>query len=111
MKYLYIVGKKKTGEKFRPSDWSERLSDCLYCFDEDQEINYFNYICTDNYDQTKALKISNELKKIDPIAFNFLIKFANDNNLTIEKNVNYSFLYKLKSLHQLISKYSRKKYS
>ena len=111
MKYLYIVGKKKTGEKFRPSDWSERLSDCLYCFDEDQEINYFNYICTDNYDQTKALKISNELKEIDPIAFNFLIKFANDNNLTIEKNVSYSFLYKLKSLHQLILKYSRKKYS
>ena len=85
MKYLYIVGKKKTGEKFRPSDWSERLSDCLYCFDEEQEINYFNYICTDNYDQTKALKISNELKEIDPIAFNFLIKFADDNNLTIEK--------------------------
>ena len=73
MKYLYIVGKKKTGEKFRPSDWSERLSDCLYCFDEAQEINYFNYICTDNYDQTKALKISNELKEIDPIAFNFLL--------------------------------------
>ena len=66
MKYLYIVG-KKTGEKFRPSDWSERLSDCLYCFDEDQEINYFNYICTDNYNQTKTLKISNELKKMIPL--------------------------------------------
>lgn len=80
-----IVGVTTEGRKFRPSDWADRLCGVMSAFGADQRMAYSPYVrpgCTLKGDKTVI--VDARLYEIEPLAYNFLIKFARDNHLEID---------------------------
>ncbi|MBT0960855.1 DUF3579 domain-containing protein [Denitromonas iodatirespirans] len=80
-----IVGVTREGRKFRPSDWADRLCGIMSAFGADNRMKYSPYVrpgCTLTGD--KSVVVDARLYDIEPLAYKFLVNFADDNNLTIE---------------------------
>ena len=80
-----IVGVTREGKKFRPSDWSDRLCGVMSAFGADHRMTYSPYVrpgCTLKGDKT--VLVDARLYDIEPLAYKFMVNFANDNNLQIE---------------------------
>ncbi|MDT3669290.1 MAG: DUF3579 domain-containing protein [Aromatoleum sp.] len=80
-----IIGVTKEGKKFRPSDWADRLCGIMSAFGADNRMTYSPYVrpgCTLTGDKT--VLVDAHLYEIEPLAYKFLINFANDNNLQME---------------------------
>ena len=80
-----IVGVTKENKKFRPSDWADRLCGIMSAFGADNRMMYSPYVrpgCT--LAGHKSVVVDARLHDIEPLAYKFLINFANDNNLVIE---------------------------
>ena len=80
---MVIIGLTNSGKRFRPSDWPERLCGCLSAFETNQKIIYSPYLKPTLIENIKSVAIDKKLKKIDPLAFKFLVSFAKDNDLEI----------------------------
>lgn len=81
-----IVGITRDGRKFRPSDWADRLCGIMSAFGSDHRMMYSPYVrpgC--NLKGDKLVLVDARLYEIEPLAYKFLVNFANDNNLLIEK--------------------------
>ncbi len=80
-----IIGVTKEGRKFRPSDWADRLCGIMSAFGADNRMTYSPYVrpgCTLTGDKT--VLVDARLYEIEPLAYKFLINFANDNDLQME---------------------------
>lgn len=80
-----IVGITRSGDKFRPSDWADRLCGVLSIFGRDNRTVYSPYVrpgCTLKGDKTVIVDAA--LYQLEPRAYKFLQDFANDNHLQIE---------------------------
>lgn len=80
-----IVGVTREGRKFRPSDWADRLCGVMSAFGADNRMKYSPYVrpgCTLTGD--KSVVVDARLYDVEPLAYKFLVNFADDNNLTIE---------------------------
>ncbi|HQU87193.1 MAG TPA: DUF3579 domain-containing protein [Denitromonas sp.] len=80
-----IIGVTRDGKKFRPSDWADRLCGIMSAFGSDNRMMYSPYVrpgCTLTGD--KSVVVDARLYDIEPLAYKFLINFADDNNLKIE---------------------------
>ena len=80
-----IVGVTKEGKKFRPSDWADRLCGVMSAFGADHRMTYSPYVrpgCTLKGDKT--VLVDARLYDVEPLAYKFMVNFANDNNLQIE---------------------------
>ena len=80
-----IVGVTREGKKFRPSDWSDRLCGVMSAFGADHRMTYSPYVrpgCTLKGDKT--VLVDARLYDVEPLAYKFMVNFANDNNLQIE---------------------------
>ncbi len=82
-----IRGVTSSGSTFRPSDWAERLAGILSTFDIDSRINYSPYVHPTTVNGAKSILVDSELEKLDSRAWGFLMGFAKDNDLVIEKFV------------------------
>jgi hypothetical protein len=81
-----IVGITKEGKTFRPSDWADRLCGIMSAFGADNRMTYSPYVrpgCT--LTGGKTVVVDARLYDIEPLAYKFLINFANDNNLQMEQ--------------------------
>jgi hypothetical protein len=81
---MYITNVTSTGMKFRPSDWIERVCSLFAAYGPDKRMHYYDMIrpiCDDS--GTCCLYLSDELRTINPDAYNMVINFAKDNNLVI----------------------------
>ena len=97
MKYL-IQGLTSAGTVFRPSDWSERLCSALasyrtvgklHCIDEARNHKmqgYSNCIYPIVVSGVKSVILDSALNEVEPLAFEFAMNFARDNNLTVVEN-------------------------
>jgi len=97
MKYL-IQGLTSSGSIFRPSDWAERLCTVLAQYRTDSTLRsidearnhkmqgYSNCIFPVVVSRVKAVVVDDKLKDLEPLAFEFAMNFAQDNNLTILEN-------------------------
>ena len=83
LKELVIIGITESGRTFRPSDWAERLCGCLSVFGEDQKIRYSPYLKPIVAEGTKCVVVDRRLQDLDPVAFCFLLSFAQDNELRV----------------------------
>jgi hypothetical protein len=83
-KQIIIRGVTSSGHTFRPSDWAERLAGVLSVFGIDSRINYSPYVHPKTVNGTKSIVVDRELERIDARAWNFVMSFAHDNDLTIE---------------------------
>ena len=80
-----IVGVTKEGKKFRPSDWCDRLCGIMSAFGADNRMTYSPYVrpgCTLTGDKTVI--VDARIHDIEPLAYNFLVNFAKDNNLQVD---------------------------
>ncbi|MCB1916805.1 MAG: DUF3579 domain-containing protein [Rhodocyclaceae bacterium] len=80
-----IVGVTREGKKFRPSDWGDRLCGIMSAFGADNRMRYSPYVrpgCTLKGDKTVI--VDARIHDVEPLAYNFLVNFAKDNNLQVE---------------------------
>jgi len=87
---LVIRGVTKDGRTFRPSDWAERLAGAMSSFRPGGAhggigafIGYSPYCEPRLIEGTKCVIVSEALKGIEPMAWDFVMNFARDNELTV----------------------------
>ena len=78
---LVIQGITQAGERFRPSDWAERLCGMMSVFGEDRHLSYSPYLKPVMIDGVSCVVVNGCLQSIDAAAFAFLVGFARDNEL------------------------------
>ncbi|MFC5428725.1 MAG: DUF3579 domain-containing protein [Paraburkholderia sp.] len=88
----FIQGITSKGKKFRPSDWSERLAGVMSSFGPKAAMNargpnaylgYSLYVRPTMIGDLKCVVLDSRLKDIEPMAFNFVLNFAKDNDLVV----------------------------
>jgi hypothetical protein len=80
---VIICGENQLGEKFRPSDWAERLADLASVFHNDKRLHYSHFIQPITSIHGPALMIKHSTNDNDVIVTNFILNFAKCNNLKI----------------------------
>jgi hypothetical protein len=83
-----IQGITKSGRVFRPSDWAERLAGAMSCFRPGggaggigAAIGYSPYCTPTTVSEVKAVIVNEALREIEPMAWDFVVNFARDNEL------------------------------
>jgi hypothetical protein len=90
-----IRGVTKDGRTFRPSDWAERLASAMACFRPDNGaasaggigafIGYSPYCVPKVVDGVKCVIVNEALRGIEPMAWDFVMNFARDNELQLSE--------------------------
>ena len=85
---VFILGLTRAGKVFRPSDWAERLAGALSCFRPEgmvgsigTPIGYSPYCVPNRIDGVKCVIVSEALRDVEPMAWDFVMNFARDNDL------------------------------
>ncbi len=83
--FFVIFGVTQTGQRFRPSDWAERLAGVLAPYRPSgvisNRISYSPYAVPRSIDGSACVVIDNRLRDIEPLAWKFAHDFARDNHL------------------------------
>ena len=86
----FVWGKTLEGQTFRPSDWAERLAGAMACFRPDGAqlgisayIGYSPYCVPRVIDGVKCVIVSEALRDLEPMAWDFVMNFARDNHLQL----------------------------
>lgn len=82
---VIIKGLTKDGGKFRPSDWAERLCGAVASYGPGRRIIFHPQVKLASLEATKCVVIDAQLEEDDPMLFEFLLEFADDNQLQVEK--------------------------
>lgn len=89
---LYTIqGLTMEGRTFRPSDWAERLAGAMSSFRPGgggatgvaSHIGYSPYCIPQVVDGVKCVLVSEALRDIEPMAWDFVMNFARDNQLRV----------------------------
>ncbi len=83
---LIIEGVNEDNKVFRPSDWVERISDHMASFGADHRLRYSKAVHPCMIDGHKCLVVAKDLQEIDPLFFDYVLKFARDNRLRIQED-------------------------
>lgn len=85
-----IQGLTLEGRTFRPSDWAERLAGAMSCFRPGggiggiaAYIGYSPYCVPQVLNGVKCVIVSEALQGIEPMAWDFVMNFARDNQLRV----------------------------
>lgn len=86
----FIKGLTLDGRSFRPSDWAERLAGAMSSFRPGGSvggigafIGYSPYCEPQLLDGVKCVLVSDALREIEPMAWDFVMNFARDNALQV----------------------------
>jgi hypothetical protein len=86
---VFIQGLTKQGRTFRPSDWAERLAGAMSCFRPGgasgplAHIGYSPYCVPTSIDGVKCVVDNEALRDLEPMAWDFVMNFARDNDLQV----------------------------
>jgi hypothetical protein len=83
---LIIQGISIDNQKFRPSDWVERISASMAIFGRDKKLRYTNFVQPCTLDGLRCLIVAKDLSRKNPEAYDFIIGFAQANNLRISED-------------------------
>jgi len=85
---FFIQGLTTDGKRFRPSDWAERLAGAMSSFRPEGEaggigayIGFSPYCVPNTINGVKCVIVSEALRGVEPMAWDFVMNFARDNNL------------------------------
>lgn len=81
---IIIEGITESGEKFRPSDWAERMSGQLSTFRK-RRIRYSPLLQPTMKEGLQCVVLDPGLKETDPILYQSILEFAKNNHLKICK--------------------------
>ena len=91
---VFIQGQTRDGKVFRPSDWAERLAGAMSCFRPDSSggaaafIGYSPFCVPRFVAGVKGVIVSRELREMEPMAWDFVMNFARDNDLVVDEDPN-----------------------
>lgn len=87
---FHIHGVTLDGRRFRPSDWAERLAGAMSSFRPGggaggigAHIGYSPYCVPHSLDGDRGVLVSDALRDIEPMAWDFVMNFARDNALQV----------------------------
>ena len=87
---FFIQGIILDGRTFRPSDWAERLAGAMSCFRPDGVqggigafIGYSPYCVPRLINGIKCVIVNEALRGVEPMAWDFVMSFARDNQLQL----------------------------
>jgi hypothetical protein len=80
---LIIKGITRSGQQFRPSDWSDRLCGVMSAFGADEQLRYSPLVTPALRDGLRCVIVRRELAALEPRLFKFFLSFALDNELQI----------------------------
>ena len=85
---FFIQGITSSGRPFRPSDWAERLAGALSSFRPKgsgiaAHIRYSPYCIPRVVDNVKCVIVNEALRDLEPMAWDFVMNFAKDNELQV----------------------------
>ena len=87
---VFIQGRTLDGRTFRPSDWAERLAGAMSSFrpggfagGKGAAIGYSPYCFPNVIDGVKCVVVNEALKGLEPMAWDFVMNFARDNQLQV----------------------------
>ena len=87
-KEVFILGQTRDGRTFRPSDWAERLAGVMSSFrpggaHPGSHLSYSPWCIPTLIDGVKAVVVNSELRNLEPMAWDFVLNFAKDNDLQV----------------------------
>ena len=87
-KELFIQGITSEGKTFRPSDWAERLAGVMSQFRPGgaipgSHLSYSPWCVPTTMNGVKCVVVSRDLRDYEPMAWDFCLNFARDNNLQV----------------------------
>jgi hypothetical protein len=93
---VFIQGITRDGRTFRPSDWAERLAGVMSSFrpggaQPGSHLNYSPWCIPTVIDGVKCVIVNRELRDYEPMAWDFVLNFAQDNELTVSEDRFESF--------------------
>ena len=87
---VFIQGVTRDGKPFRPSDWAERLAGAMSSFRPEgaaagraAHIGYSPLCVPRQLGALRGILVSAELREIEPMAWDFVMNFARDNELVV----------------------------
>ena len=90
LRQIHIQGINSQGRTFRPSDWAERLAGAMSCFRPgggvggiSAAIGYSPLCFPRVVDGVKCVIVSEALREVEPMAWDFVLSFARDNDLKV----------------------------
>ena len=90
-KQIFIQGITSDGRTFRPSDWAERLAGVMSSFrpggaQPGSHLNYSPWCIPTVIEGVKCVIVNRELRDYEPMAWDFVLNFAKDNDLTVSED-------------------------
>ena len=87
-KELFIQGITNEGKTFRPSDWAERLAGVMSQFrpggaSPGSHLSYSPWCVPTTMNGVKCVVLNRDLRDYEPMAWDFCLNFARDNNLQV----------------------------
>jgi len=89
---ILIQGITRDGRKFRPSDWAERLAGVMSQFrpggtthESGRYLGYSPWCVPTVIDGVKAVVVNPILRQHQPMAWDFVMHFARDNDLQVSE--------------------------
>jgi hypothetical protein len=87
-KEVVILGRTRSGATFRPSDWAERLAGVMSSFrpggaQPGSHLSYSPWCLPTMIGGVKAVVVNSELRHAEPMAWDFVLNFARDNDLEL----------------------------
>ncbi|AMO22040.1 DUF3579 domain-containing protein [Ramlibacter solisilvae] len=85
-KEVFIQGITRDGRTFRPSDWAERLAGVMSPFrpggaQKGSHLSYSPWCIPTVINGVKCVVVNSALREAEPMAWDFVLNFAKDNNL------------------------------
>jgi hypothetical protein len=89
-KEVFIFGLTSEGKSFRPSDWAERLAGVMSPFrpggaQPGSHIGYSPWCVPTSLGDVKCVVVNAELRTLEPMAWDFVLNFARDNDLQVSE--------------------------
>jgi hypothetical protein len=87
---VFIQGITRDGRTFRPSDWAERLAGVMSSFRPGgarpgSHLSYSPWCIPTVIEGVKCVIVNRELRDYEPMAWDFVINFAKDNDLKVSE--------------------------
>ncbi len=82
---IVIWGITAAGRTFRPSDWTDRIAGLTSAFGEDRKLIYSPHVLPVTVGGVRAVVVGCELESLEPRLFRFLVSFAQDNELQMQR--------------------------
>lgn len=85
-KEIFIQGITRDGKIFRPGDWAERLAGVMSSFrpggaKPGSHLSYSPWCLPTQRNGIKCVVVHRDLREHEPMAWDFVINFARDNDL------------------------------